>query len=65
MTTEIVQIHKPPQSSQNNAAREKPSSVDLSLVQAGTVYEKLYNLEPHAKPEKPLKIDLNLYQLER
>jgi len=26
--------------------------------------EELYNLEPYAEPEKPLKIDLNLYQME-
>jgi len=30
----------------------------------GTVAPQLYNLEPYAEPEKPLNIDLNLYQME-
>ncbi|RLI16969.1 cell division protein FtsZ [Candidatus Bathyarchaeota archaeon] len=30
----------------------------------GTIAPQLYNLEPYAEPEKPLNIDLNLYQME-
>lgn len=30
----------------------------------GTIFPQLYSLEPYAEPEKPLKVDLNLYQLE-
>jgi cell division protein FtsZ len=30
----------------------------------GTLAPQLFNLEPYAEPEKPLGIDLNLYQLE-
>jgi len=30
----------------------------------GTIAPQLFNLEPHAEPEKPLDIKLNLYQLE-
>jgi cell division GTPase FtsZ len=30
----------------------------------GTLVPHLYNLEPYAEPEKPLNIDLNLYQME-
>lgn len=30
----------------------------------GTAAPQLYNLEPYAEPEKPLNIDLNLYQME-
>ncbi|MEM2589125.1 MAG: cell division protein FtsZ, partial [Candidatus Bathyarchaeia archaeon] len=31
----------------------------------GTIAPQLFNLEPYAEPEKPLNIDLNLYQLEK
>ncbi|MDW8040948.1 MAG: cell division protein FtsZ [Nitrososphaerota archaeon] len=31
----------------------------------GTIAPQLFNLEPYAEPEKPLNIDLGLYQLER
>jgi cell division protein FtsZ len=30
----------------------------------GTIAPQLFNLEPHAEPEKPLDIKLNLYQME-
>jgi cell division protein FtsZ len=30
----------------------------------GAIAPQLYNLEPYAEPEKPLQIELNLYQLE-
>jgi cell division protein FtsZ len=30
----------------------------------GVIAPQLYNLEPYAEPEKPLQIELNLYQLE-
>jgi len=30
----------------------------------GTILPQLYSLEPYAEPERPLEIDLNLYQLE-
>lgn len=30
----------------------------------GTIAPQLYNLEPYAEPEKPLGIELNLYQME-
>jgi len=30
----------------------------------GKITKKLYDLEPTHEPEKPLKIDLNLYQME-
>lgn len=65
MTTETVQIHKPRRSSKNEVAHGRTSMVDLRKVQDKTVYKKLFNLEPNAEPEKPLKIDLDLYQLER
>ena len=32
--------------------------------QLGKVIEKLYDLEPCSLPEKPLHIDLDLYQME-
>ena len=31
----------------------------------GAIAPQLFNLEPYAEPEKPLNIDLNLYQLEK
>ncbi|MEM0356797.1 MAG: cell division protein FtsZ [Candidatus Bathyarchaeia archaeon] len=31
----------------------------------GTIAPQLFNMEPYAEPEKPLNIDLNLYQMER
>jgi cell division protein FtsZ len=31
----------------------------------GTIAAQLYNLEPYAEPEKPLGIELNLYQMEK
>lgn len=65
VTTETVQIHKPLKTLQNDKACGRVNLVDPSLVQSETAYEKLLNLEPNSKPEKPLKIDLNLYQLER
>jgi hypothetical protein len=30
----------------------------------GKITQKLYDLEPHGKPEKALNIDLDLYQME-
>jgi len=30
----------------------------------GTIAPQLFNLEPYAEPEKPLDVDLNLYQME-
>ncbi|MEM3698055.1 MAG: cell division protein FtsZ [Candidatus Bathyarchaeia archaeon] len=31
----------------------------------GTIAPQLFNLEPYAEPEKPLNIELNLYQMEK
>jgi cell division protein FtsZ len=31
----------------------------------GTIVPQLFNLEPYAEPEKPLNIELNLYQMEK
>ncbi|MEM3700853.1 MAG: cell division protein FtsZ [Candidatus Bathyarchaeia archaeon] len=31
----------------------------------GTIAPQLFNLEPYAEPEKPLNIELNLYQIEK
>ncbi|MEM2419708.1 MAG: cell division protein FtsZ [Candidatus Bathyarchaeia archaeon] len=31
----------------------------------GAIAPQLFNMEPYAEPEKPLNIDLNLYQMER
>jgi cell division GTPase FtsZ len=30
----------------------------------GTIAPQLFNLEPYAEPEKPLNLDIGLYQME-
>jgi len=35
------------------------------LSEFGTIAPQLFNLEPYAEPEKPLNIELNLYQMEK
>jgi hypothetical protein len=64
VTTRIVQIQKPLKPSQKDVSDERLDQLDLPPVQAGTAYKKLFDLEPQAEPEKPLKINFNLYQLE-
>lgn len=65
METETIKIRKFPQSPQNDVKCEGLHLMDHDLIRAETALEGLFDLEPYAEPEKPLKIDLNLYQLER
>jgi len=41
-----------------------PVKANLSVSKLGKVARKLYDLEPICEPEKTLKIDLDLYQME-
>ena len=49
------------QNSKVTLVRNKTTSKRSKL---GRVTEKLFDLEPCGEPEKPLKIDLDLYQME-
>ena len=42
----------------------KPIEENSGVVKLGRVDRKLYGLEPACEPEKPLKIELDLYQME-
>jgi hypothetical protein len=53
----LEKMHKP----KVNLVRNKTISRRSKL---GKVTEKLFNLESCGEPEKPLKIDLDLYQME-
>ena len=44
--------------------RGVPVRAKLSVSKLGKVARKLYDLEPVCEPEKTLKIDLDLYQME-
>ena len=41
-----------------------PVKLNLDVGKLGKVTRKLYDLDPVCGPEKPLKIDLDLYQME-
>lgn len=44
--------------------RTKSDKAKSNISKLGKVTRRLYDLEPFCQPEKPLKIDLNLYQME-